>query len=236
VRVATWNGERGRFSDQVVAAQGRVLERVAADVVVITEPSAAWTSGQHGRVISERRRAGRAGAESWVAISGHEVRDAGLAIPFERLACAAVVGAGAEEMAVYGSVLPWLAMCHQAPDLSRPGETALDAFTRVLFEQANDVRTLQAQFANVVWCGDFNQSLAGPTWGGSRARRGLLADVLADLGLQCWNATERHAREGMCAVDLICGSKHVTPTFVGRFEPDDGGFRLSDHAGYWVDL
>lgn len=93
-----------------------------------------------------------------------------------------------------------------------------------------------AQVDLVIWAGDFNQTLEGPAWGGSLARRALLVDALAHLGLVAYNAGEAHAREGMNAVDLICGPPNRSAEHVARIPRHDGQRWLSDHAGYVVDL
>jgi len=135
-----------------------------------------------------------------------------------------------------GGVLPWISIRSHAPELVLEGEAFIDAFDRVLRAQKDDLLRLRAEGASVVWAGDFNQSLRGPNWGGSTAGRDALCARLAELGMVAWNAEASHAREGMCAIDLMCGPADLVLLAQGRIDPVRGGVRMSDHAGYWVDL
>lgn len=111
-------------------------------------------------------------------------------------------------------------------------------FERFLMSQANDVRTLQENHpeAMIVWAGDFNQSLDGPNTGGNNRGRALLSETLEDLGLKAWNRRCDHALGGLCAIDLICGPREHPVNEIVRIDPAPNGRRLSDHAGYVVDI
>lgn len=56
------------------------------------------------------------------------------------------------------------------------------------------------------------------------------------LGLVAWNADAEHAKPGLCAIDLICGSREVHVTAQGRGAPVLEGKTVTDHAGYWVEF
>jgi hypothetical protein len=73
-------------------------------------------------------------------------------------------------------------------------------------------------------------------FGSSRAGRDALVATLGELGMVAWNETGAHAKPGLSAVDLICGPCDVVPTASGRIDPEPRGVRLSDHAGYWVEV
>ncbi len=88
----------------------------------------------------------------------------------------------------------------------------------------------------MIWAGDFNQTVAGPLWGGSAERRTMLEGALRSLGLAAWNGSAAHATAGMCAVDLICGPADQRIVAQGRLAPCRGEVVMSDHAGYWVDI
>lgn len=230
MRIATWNLQRGG-SARVLDGQRKVLEELDADVVVLTEPSNAYS---HGPVVSPPIRSGD---QCWVAIVGAEVRRADIEIPAERMAAAAMAPHQGRELAVYGSVLPWSSFRLQAPELARDGEDATAAFLRLLEEQAGDIRELMRRTGSpVVWAGDFNQSLQGPNSGGADRRRVALASMLDELGLRAWNAAAQHYHLSACAIDLICGPRDMEPVAQGRIAPALGGVELSDHAGYWVDV
>jgi hypothetical protein len=59
---------------------------------------------------------------------------------------------------------------------------------------------------------------------------------LDDLGLVAWNAKADHAVPEMSAIDLICGPTELVIRSQGRINPVCEGVRMSDHAGYWVDV
>lgn len=154
------------------------------------------------------------------------------------MAVAARATVGGAAVIVYGAVLPWLAVAKHAPDVVRPGEDSMAAFVRVLAEQVEDIRLRQRMHPNemVVWAGDFNQTLAGPLWGGSRTRRERLASALTSIGYAAWNEHAPHAMAGMSAVDLVCGPAECLPNRQGRIDRMRGAVTMSDHAGYWVDI
>ena len=161
-----------------------------------------------------------------------------MALPYRRLAAAAIVDLDDRTIVVYGSVLPWRSAPRHAPELSSPDETAAAMFERVLTAQVRDIRALQASHpdALLIWAGDFNQSLDGPNMVGSAAGRSLLSEALDRLGFAAWNQGEAHAVGGLLAIDLICGPRRCLVEKVDRFEPVRAGKRLSDHAGYVVDV
>jgi len=232
MQIATWNLQRGGKTRAARAAQNAMLASsgMAADVRVLTEPPApvladadtvASPAGRHG---------------PWVAIQGRQVQPVDLRIPYDRMAVVARLNCNGAQILVYGAVLPWTAVKQHAPDLVRAGEDAFGAFRRALQEQASDIVALQQAGLPVLWAGDFNQSLEGANFGGSRQRRDLLKDTLTSLNMVAWNGNAAHARPGMCAIDLICGPKQQTVMASGRIDPSMGDVTMSDHAGYWVDI
>ncbi len=235
MRIATWNLERGGRSRGARPAQEETLRALLADVVVLTEPPATYASGP-GVVASPALRSGIDGRESWIAIVGAGVEAVPLDIPYERMAVAARVAIRGRRIVVYGAVLPWLSVRSHAPKMVQAGEVFSDVFERVLDAQKADVSKLGTQGEPVVWAGDFNQSVAGPNQGGSKIGRAALNRVLAELGFAAWNGHADHARENLRAVDLICGPKEQTVLAQGRIDPTRAGVRMSDHAGYWVDI
>jgi hypothetical protein len=235
MRIATWNLERGR-SRAARAAQEETLKALGADVLVLTEPGAAYIAGP-GVVASPPTRPGSSyGPESWVAIVGPGVEPVPFDIPYERMAVAARVPFGGRSMIIYGAVLPWLSIRGHAKELVREGEVFADVFGRVLGAQKADIVKLKKNCELVVWAGDFNQTVGGTNAGGSRKGREALVNCLADLGLVAWNASADHAVGGLQAIDLICGPTELAVRAQGRIDPVRDGVRMSDHAGYWVDV
>jgi endonuclease/exonuclease/phosphatase family metal-dependent hydrolase len=236
MRIATWNLERGGRTRAARGAQEDVLRGLGADVVALTEPPSSYREAA-GVVTSPPRRAGPSGVESWAAVVGTTVERIPIEIPFQRMAVAARAGREERSVIIYCAVLPWLSITSHAPELVRHGEDSFTVFERVLGEQVADIAELRRSHAMpVIWAGDFNQSLAGPTSGGSEARRSLLRDALASLGYAAWNGIAAHASAGMCAVDLICGREEEGIEAQGRIDPRHGDIVMSDHAGYWVDI
>ena len=234
----SWNLERGGRTGSRWAKQSNVIVGMRCDVAVLTEPPPALAALE-GRVVSSPgRRKGLNGLESWVAVIGFGVVPAAIDLPFERMAAAAVLTISGDLVVVYGSVLPWNAAATQAPDLALPGESSAAMFDRVLAAQEADVTRLQAAYPGVVvlWVGDFNQTLCGANFGGSAQKRHALESSLQRLGMVAWNAKARHARDGMCAVDLVCGPKELVVGDVTYVDPAASGEVLSDHAGYVVEV
>lgn len=234
MRIATWNLDHGG-SGPVRAAQEKALAEVCADVVVLTEPPPTYRSGS-GVVASPAQRPSRNGNESWVAIVGAGVEPVDIEIPYKRMSAAARVTSGGQSVIVYGSVLPWRGVRAHAPDVVEDGEDFIGAFLRVLEAQKNDIAALQSRGESVVWAGDFNQSLGGANRVGSSKGRRALQECLDDLGLAAWNGDALHADQDLLTVDLICGPKDLEVAKQGRIDPVRDGVKMSDHAGYWVDL
>jgi hypothetical protein len=237
MRAATWNLQGGGTSRAARAAQETVLQDLAADVLVLTEPGASYMNGP-GVVTSPRRHADQKDDAPWVAIVGTCVEPVPLDIPFARMAVAATARVDDVPFLIYGSVLPWAFVGRNAPELLRKGETATDAFRRVLREQAADIERLGRRHRDhvIIWAGDFNQTVSGRNFGGSVTKREALLAALDGLGLVAWNAAAANADEGMYAIDLICGPGERTTRRQGRIDPTLDGVVMSDHAGYWVEL
>jgi endonuclease/exonuclease/phosphatase family metal-dependent hydrolase len=90
--------------------------------------------------------------------------------------------------------------------------------------------------ALIIWAGDFNQSLEAPNRTGTTAGRALLEQALERLSFTAWNRSASHALPELCAIDLICGPRDLKVTNIERIDPTIDGRRVSDHAGYVVEL
>lgn len=237
VRVATWNLERGGRTRAARVAQAVEIRNLAADVLVLSEPGPSFEEGP-GVVASPRQRKNGKTSESWIAIVGDAIEPASFEIPFERMAVAATARVNGVALLIYGSVLPWAAFRTHAPELGRDGESSHQAFLRLLQDQAADIEALRRCHPNhiVIWAGDFNQHVSGPNHGGSLAKREALVEALDNLALVAWNGAAAHANSGLCAIDLICGPRELDVREQGRIDPFRGGIRMTDHAGYWVEV
>ncbi len=238
MRILTWNLDHGRFKQDVIELQQRLIESYAADVVVLTEVPQELSVPGPGHVLSPVERAAKHGAEAWIRISGPAIAPVEPSLPFGRLAAAALVTCEGEDLAVYGSVLPWKSAISQTDYLAEPGDTPQALFLRVLGEQVADLRRLRSEHPDrtLIWAGDFNQPLSGPNGGFDNAQREALRSALQDLKLVAWNEHLGHFLEGAHAIDLICGPHDRMATRVERIAPVVDGQPLSDHPAYLVDL
>ena len=232
MKIATWNLEHGG-TRAARRLQEKELNEVDAHVAVLTEPAPSYVNGP-GVVVSPPRPSG---GLPWIAIRGRTVEPIDVPLAYERLGLVAKVGMGTSTFIVYGTVLPWASVKSHAPTVGRTDESSLAVFHRVLNEQVDDIQGLRRQFAlPVLWIGDFNCSLVGSTRAGSRERRLLLLAALAKLDLMVWNIDSGHAIEGLSTIDLICGPKQWRLRMCGRIPPVHNGIKMSDHAGYWVEV
>lgn len=231
MRVATWNLERGSRRKAAGQQQLEVLDALALDVSVLTEPSPALLALVDEVVVSGGP--GKAGRRPWVAIRGSSLQ--------QRAAGALWVAADLEfhgqTVLVFGSVLPWLSAPSHVPELAgfRSSE---QFFVEELDQQVAMIKELAPKESGkpVIWAGDFNQTLVGPLWGGSALRREKLQAALAELGLEAWNRCAPHALAGMFTIDLVCGSAGIAVQSSETIDNTRDGRVLSDHAGYIVDL
>jgi hypothetical protein len=229
MRIGTWNLDKGRRAD--IGQMRRVVQGFGADVWVITEPPASVLLDSAHAVCS----ASAGGSQPWVrierpgVISSLEIEDPVL----DRFMAVASFSYANQDVIVVGSVLPWLAAASQAPEWRDSGRTGAALFCEVLEQHAAEVARIRASnaTAEVIWAGDFNQHLHGPYHGASKVGRGALARHLESLGMTAWNARCAHNRDGLFAIDLICGQKRIAGN-ADRFPGD----HVSDHAGYIVDI
>jgi hypothetical protein len=188
--------------------------------------------------MSPPSRHGSAGIESWVAIQGRNAEPIATDRLLGDLAAGATITTSLGTALVVGSVLPWRAAPRHAPALALPGESSAEMFARVLDLHVSAIE--QAKVAHpeafVLWAGDFNQSLDGPNLTGTKSGRDLVEQALDRLGLVAWNRGSPHALAGMCAIDLFCGPASLEVGPIEVIAPVVNGRRLSDHAGYVIDL
>ncbi len=211
------------------------MDAAHTDVFVLTEVNALAglePGGVRSTPVHERANT------SWVAVVGKGVGQMGDP-RFTTFSC--VVGrvtTGEEEVIIVGSVLPWKTAALQAPELLQNDQTYIDMFERTLDEHGALVQGLQLEHrdALVVWAGDFNQSLSGSNVGASNAARKLLREKLDKLGLVAWNEHTAHANHQIKAIDLICGPVSRSVRSIERIDPIRDGIKMSDHAGYVVEI
>jgi len=240
MRIATWNMERQARGPTFEEHYDHAIRDLAADVTVITEPGPHFTLRYPKAVMSPNERSCTGDEESWIAVLGNGLQVLHAEeIPYRYLAVAASKDISGRRIAIYGSVLPWNAGRSQAPDVygTQP-RTFNEVFDLALQEQIQNIETLQNEFGrhNVFWVGDFNHPLEGPLRGFSRHARTRIDEALQTLGMTAFNRTSRHAKSGLCAIDLICGPSTLDYGIVEDSYPVAKGNPLSDHQAYVVDV
>lgn len=233
MRVGTWNLNHGGRGGAKWPEQLELLQHERLDLVVLTEPAPDLSSLGGTVVVSPPGPEGW----SWVAVAGPGLCPVEIEIPFGRMSAAAVTTVAGRDVVVYGSVLPWRSIAGQTSGILDEGESYSVSFARLLREQSADVARLRATFpdAVVIWAGDFNQSLVGTEYVGSKHQRVLLEEALAGLHLTAWNRDCAHRlQSGMHTIDLVCGPSDISKVLVTEMSGSLDSRRLSDHAGYVV--
>lgn len=209
MRIGTWN-LAGRWT----RAHRDLLTRTSCDVWLLTEV--------HGDVALE----GYEGHMTDALMAEPSRRWAGVLtrLPLEPLddphpATAAVRIDGATYCS---SVLPWRACGSQAP---WSGERHVDRFAATL-----DALSAWMPSRDLVWGGDWNQSLEGRDYSGSRAGRAMIEDLLCSLSLTVPTAALPHRLEGIRSIDHIAVNREVPVASAERWDATG----LSDHDLYVV--
>ncbi len=129
-----------------------------------------------------------------------------------------------DEVRFYSSVLPWRTCGPDWPwcEGDQAGRTA------------NAVDSLDRVFsADVVWGGDWNQTMTGPNYGGTRIGRAAIENLLARRGLFLATRDLPHRESGMAAIDHIAVPDDWTIKSAKRLIVPS---RLSDHDAYVVEV
>lgn len=88
----------------------------------------------------------------------------------------------------------------------------------------------------LVWGGDWNHSLFGAEWAGSKAGRPHLESALDELGLQVPTRDLPHRIAGVGSIDHIAVSREATVVDARRVSGIGPDGALSDHDAYVVEL
>ena len=237
MRIGTWNIERMGRGQKLAESYKTELNRLNADVVVVTEPGPGFHNHFPEAVLAPENRPGRKSPEAWIAIIGGNLEAITPEIPYSRLAVAARTVIDSQRVIVNGSVLPWNSAQHHAPDVygyeKRP---FMEIFAKALNEQVGDMEELRRRYPNeaLIWAGDFNHTLEGRAL--SRGASELLRDAISRLGLNAVNADSPHRAEGMKSLDLICVESSWTCSGIDFEYPEPDGHPLSDHCWYVAEV
>jgi len=88
----------------------------------------------------------------------------------------------------------------------------------------------------LVWGGDWNHSLFGAEWAGSKAGRAHLEGALDELGLRVPTRDLPHRIEGVGSIDHIAVSRQATVVDARRVSGIGPDGALSDHDAYVVEV
>ena len=256
LKIATWNlnSVQPLTADLLVLFHD-AMRSVDADLWVLTEtwlgfvPPLTAGKAPHRLVAQSCRAAdlalpGRPSDRRWVAVWS---RPAARALEVlgdpERLACARIERAGARDVVVVGTVLPWRSDQRHHP------RTGGDEFVHALQAQAEEWGRLWGSPRAAGFCvaGDFNQETESPHHTGTAPPGRQALDVeLAGLSLTCLTAGLRAAYprqatpEPIPVIDHVCvgGGLRLRPgSAVGTWQvPSGAGRPVTDHVGVFADL
>jgi hypothetical protein len=237
MRIATWNLNRCPFGSSTRCIKLlEWMERIDADVWVLTETYRTFTPGSHYRLIDHSDDAPDRDAnqgECWTAVwSRLPAEPVNLCADRERVAAARV-----GKTVVVGTVMPWL--CDGRNSKLR----GTVAFRARLAEQAADWTRLRNQPCALCVAGDFNQDLllSGHYYGSARGRE-LLRATLSQARLECLTAGADDPladSPGLACIDHICigGLRAVgRPRSSAWPVPGKLPRGLTDHYGVWADV
>lgn len=122
------------------------------------------------------------------------------------------------------SVLPWRTCGSQEP---WSGERHVDRVAATL-----DALSTWMPSRDLVWGGDWNQSLEGRDYSGSRAGGTMIEDLLCSLSLTVPTAALPHRLDGIRSIDHIAVSREISVVSAERWDATG----LSDHDLYVVGL
>lgn len=213
VRIGTWN-LAGRWSP----AHRELLTGRDCDVWLLTEVrDDTDLPGYYGHLAVGEMAAGR----RWAGVFSRSPLTA-LPDPHFASACAVVDG-----VTFCSTVLPWRS-CGPVPwgegTHAERTARALDSLVRNLPR------------GDLVWGGDWNRSLFGAEWAGSKAGRAHLERTVFQLGLQVPTRDLPHRLEGVGTIDHIAVSREATVVEASCVPGVGVGGALSDHDAYVVEL
>ncbi|HIK44649.1 MAG TPA: endonuclease/exonuclease/phosphatase family protein [Leptolyngbyaceae cyanobacterium M65_K2018_010] len=184
MKIATWNLERALPGTPKADRQQQWIDRINADIWVLTETHGGIAPGGNYRSISSGLpdRPAEEG-ERWVQIW---VRDRDITpVPTAdaaRTACGLIALDSEHGCLIYGTILPWL----DSDWRTYPAANG-EAFTAALGVQQADWIQLQITHPNatLVVAGDFNQDLNVLPYYGSRRTKQALRQALLEANLEC---------------------------------------------------
>lgn len=213
MRIGTWNHDNTWCSDHADLLIDRdcdvwLLTEVS-DNVVLPGYVAHVTAGTMAR------------GQRWAGVFSRLPLTA-LPDPHSASACAVVDG-----VTFCSTVLPWRS-CGPVPW----GEgTHAERTARAL-----DTLVGNLPRGGLVWGGDWNHSLVGPEWAGSKAGRANIEGTLDELALQVPTRDLAHRLDGVGAIDHIAVPREVAVSDARLVSGIGTAGALSDHDAYVVEI
>jgi hypothetical protein len=210
MRIGTWN-----LDARSSRAHLRILDELDCDVWLLTEVPAGLPL-MRGAITTSPAQMSR--DQSFAAVWS---RDGGCPLDAPNPATAAMEVDG---VGFYSSVLPWRTCGPDWPwcDGDQASRT-VDA-----------VHSLDHLFSGaVVWGGDWNQTMAGPNYGGTTIGRGAIDDLLERRGLSLATRDLPHRAPGMVAIDHIAVPREWV---IESAECLPVPSHLTDHDAYVIDV
>jgi hypothetical protein len=223
MRIGTWNLDAKAPSAPQSARLDDQLEFMASencDVWLLTEVPFAFAMAPGTATFSRSMGPSKAFAAVWARDGLEALTTIHPAAAFARIG----------DMRVCSCVLPWRAASAQSwPDsgeLATMTQTAVDHLREGLSRGAGDL----------VWGGDWNQSLQGRDHVGTPAGRLAVRALIATLGLTAPTSGLAHAADGgQFSIDHIAVPSGWTIGDGTRRIAESAGERLSDHDAYIVE-
>ncbi len=241
MKIATWNLQRTLPKSPQATLQQPWLQRINADIWVLTEADLAIAPGQGYRTLASAAPS-QDPRETWrwvqIWVRHWPLSPVATSDP-STTNCALVDLGQGRSCLIYGTVLP-------LPDNPYPDPDHERAFITALRQQQQDWLDLQTAYpeALLIVAGDFNQDLNVLPYYGSRRNKQALRHALAEAHLDCLtfgdNDPVRRLIDGQHSnIDHICVAQSQTVHLQGTFAwpPSLEELRgLSDHFGVGLEF
>ncbi|MEB3252254.1 MAG: hypothetical protein VKO01_08980 [Cyanobacteriota bacterium] len=219
MKIATWNLQRTLSQSPQAALQQPWLQRIDADIWVLTEADLAIAPGPDYHLLASEAQPQTPGETwRWVQIWGRHWPFSPVPTRDPTTTTCALVDLGqGRSCLIYGTVLP-------LPDNPCPDPGHEQAFVTALGQQQQDWLDLQTTYPEslLIVAGDFNQDLNVLPYYGSRRNKQALRHALAAANLDCLtfgdNDPVRRLIDGQHSnIDHICMAQSQTVQLQGTF-------------------
>lgn len=131
------------------------------------------------------------------------------------------------DLLLVSSILPWRSC----------GDPGMWGGSTYAEKMENTLRPLEELLRTkaAVWGGDWNQSLTGPEYAGSKVGRAHLQGTLRRAALDVPTAELPHCRDGIKSIDHIAVPSGTHVACARQVAAESGARRLSDHDMYVVE-